>query len=278
MATGSVLRYRETQLDQFFLCPCLDESPKGIEYLSAGFRYTLANNRSPCWCHAPGAAESARPVDPCTPFFPRAFAPMASNRLCDIRGTNSDIRSGFARHFAGTSCGCRPACAIESVRCSAPNFAACGLRMTPGEPLSGSGPRVFGVSPLLKALIVEATEIERQADDDGYAGRITHLILDQRRRARPLPAALPWPGHGSQIDEYESWRRRHQPATCYYLWLTSLSKMRDPRKPSISSRAHQTGSSYRVPVSWDLRTLSCQQVPGVQPRQNTVHRPTGYRR
>ena len=58
-------------------------------------------------------------------------------------------------------------------------------------------PTVFGVSPLLQALIVEAAEIEKQEDHDGYAGRITDLILDQLRRARPLPGALPWPRGGS---------------------------------------------------------------------------------
>jgi AraC-like DNA-binding protein len=54
-------------------------------------------------------------------------------------------------------------------------------------------PTVFSVSPLLQALIVEAAEIEGQEDGDGYAGRVTGLILDQLRRARPLPGALPWP-------------------------------------------------------------------------------------
>jgi cupin domain len=55
------------------------------------------------------------------------------------------------------------------------------------------GPTVFGVSPLLQALIVEAAEVEGRDDPDGYAGRVTALILDQLRRARPLPGALPWP-------------------------------------------------------------------------------------
>ena len=58
-------------------------------------------------------------------------------------------------------------------------------------------PTVFGVSSLLQALIVEAAEIEGQEDKDGYAGRVTVLILDQLRRARPLPGALPWPRSGS---------------------------------------------------------------------------------
>lgn len=54
-------------------------------------------------------------------------------------------------------------------------------------------PTVFSVSPLLQALIVEAADIEGQDDTDGYAGRVTGLILDQLRRAKPLPGALPWP-------------------------------------------------------------------------------------
>ncbi|HSU04026.1 MAG TPA: helix-turn-helix transcriptional regulator [Acetobacteraceae bacterium] len=58
-------------------------------------------------------------------------------------------------------------------------------------------PVVFGVSPLLQALIVEAAEIEGRDDPGGYAGRVTTLILDQLRRAEPVPGALPWPRAGS---------------------------------------------------------------------------------
>ena len=58
-------------------------------------------------------------------------------------------------------------------------------------------PTVFAVPPLLRALIVEAATIEGEDDRDGYAGRVTRLILDQLRRARSLPGALPWPRGGS---------------------------------------------------------------------------------
>lgn len=56
-------------------------------------------------------------------------------------------------------------------------------------------PTIFRMSPLLQALIVEATEIEgnEEARETGYSGRVTALILDQLARARPLPSALPWP-------------------------------------------------------------------------------------
>lgn len=54
-------------------------------------------------------------------------------------------------------------------------------------------PAVFGVGSLLRALIVEAAEIQGRPDGDGYAGRVTRLILDQLRRAPPIAVALPWP-------------------------------------------------------------------------------------
>jgi AraC-like DNA-binding protein len=65
-----------------------------------------------------------------------------------------------------------------------------------GKSLPAS-PTVISVSPLLRALIVEATEIEGQEDHDGYAGRVIDLILDQLRRAPPLAGALPWPRSGA---------------------------------------------------------------------------------
>jgi len=54
-------------------------------------------------------------------------------------------------------------------------------------------PTLFAVSPLMRALIVEATAIEGQNDSDGYGTRITDLILDQLRRGRPIENVLPWP-------------------------------------------------------------------------------------
>jgi AraC-like DNA-binding protein len=54
-------------------------------------------------------------------------------------------------------------------------------------------PSVFAVSPLLRALIVEAAALQEQDGDGGYASRVTELILDQLRRATPAAIALPWP-------------------------------------------------------------------------------------
>jgi AraC-like DNA-binding protein len=54
-------------------------------------------------------------------------------------------------------------------------------------------PSVLAVSPLLKALIVEASRLGAADDAEGYRGRVVALVLDQLRRAPKLPAALPWP-------------------------------------------------------------------------------------
>ena len=59
-----------------------------------------------------------------------------------------------------------------------------------------SSPTVLAVSRLLKALIVEAAEIDGKRLADGYPDRITAMILDQLGRAPELFAALPWPKEG----------------------------------------------------------------------------------
>lgn len=62
-----------------------------------------------------------------------------------------------------------------------------------------AAPAVIAVTPLLRALIIEAGDIQDAPDPDGYRGRVAGLILDQLRRARPLAGALPWPRGGSAL-------------------------------------------------------------------------------
>lgn len=65
-------------------------------------------------------------------------------------------------------------------------------------------PTVFAVRPLLRALILEAVAIDGQESRDGYADRVSVLIIDQLRRARPLPGTLPWPRGGPLVDLCEA--------------------------------------------------------------------------
>jgi AraC-like DNA-binding protein len=55
------------------------------------------------------------------------------------------------------------------------------------------GAGVLAAANPMRALIVEAASLRRDDSDDGYPDRVTRLILDQLRRAAPLPGALPWP-------------------------------------------------------------------------------------
>lgn len=82
-------------------------------------------------------------------------------------------------------------------------------------------PTVFAVQPLLRALILEAVAIDGQESQDGYAGRVSALILDQLRRARPLPGALPWPHAGPLVG------------LCEALYADPA----DPRGPEVWGRA-----------------------------------------
>lgn len=67
------------------------------------------------------------------------------------------------------------------------------LADNPGGILSERAVGIFSVSPLLKALIVEAAKIYGKQDDGGYFKRIYRLVLDQLYRANLLSSALPWP-------------------------------------------------------------------------------------
>jgi len=63
----------------------------------------------------------------------------------------------------------------------------------PGGTLSEGGVAVFGVSALLKALVVEAATLQGKSDADGYFDRIYRLVLDQLCRASPISLILAWP-------------------------------------------------------------------------------------
>jgi AraC-like DNA-binding protein len=55
--------------------------------------------------------------------------------------------------------------------------------------------RVVPVSPLLRELIVRATELPLQYDEDGPAGHVVALVLAELRGLQSLPLQLPMPAH-----------------------------------------------------------------------------------
>lgn len=67
-----------------------------------------------------------------------------------------------------------------------------------GTEVSGES-KVLKVSSLLRALIIEAAEIQESPNLDGYTDRVTQLIMDQLRRSESSQMALPWPRRGSVL-------------------------------------------------------------------------------
>lgn len=67
------------------------------------------------------------------------------------------------------------------------------LADVPGGALSARGVAVFGVSALLKALIIEAAKVCGLEEDRAYADRVHQLMFDQLRRAQPVSLTLAWP-------------------------------------------------------------------------------------
>ena len=88
--------------------------------------------------------------------------------------------------------------------------------------LATEEPTLFGVSPLLKALIVEATRIKSDPDEASYRDRITQLILDQIRRATPISTALPWPTSPALISLCEALYTDPADATEMETWARTL--------------------------------------------------------
>ncbi|NIE73625.1 AraC family transcriptional regulator [Pantoea sp. Ap-967] len=88
--------------------------------------------------------------------------------------------------------------------------------------LPADQPTLFAVSPLLRALIVEAARIESEHDDDGYAARITQLILDQLQRTTPISTALPWPTSPALVSLCETLYAEPADATEVEAWARTL--------------------------------------------------------
>lgn len=76
-------------------------------------------------------------------------------------------------------------------------FRSLYVARTPRLKLPGSI-RVFRVSHLLRALVIEASDL-KQASPDPYTARVTKLILDQLERAEHIDFSLPWPTHPSLV-------------------------------------------------------------------------------
>lgn len=105
------------------------------------------------------------------------------------------------------------------------------------------GAAVFAVSPLLKALIIEAADIVGERDADGYRERVCQLIIDQLRRARTITAALPWPTSEALLQLCQALYADPADARGVQEWASQLGMS----ARTLGRRFHaETGASVRT--------------------------------
>lgn len=108
-------------------------------------------------------------------------------------------------------------------------------------------PMVFQVTPLLRALVIEAADLDRACERGGYADRVAGLILDQLARVEPLPYSLPWPTSKPLVRLCEALHEDPADARSLVAWSETLHMA--PRTLSRRFEA-ETGVSFR---SWQRR-------------------------
>ena len=108
-------------------------------------------------------------------------------------------------------------------------------------------PIVFQVSPLLRALVIEAAALDEANERGEYSDRVTLLILDQLVRVQPLPYSLPWPTSEPLMRLCETvYTDPSDPGT-----LVSWSNTLNMSLRTLSRRFEaETGMSFR---SWQRR-------------------------
>ena len=106
---------------------------------------------------------------------------------------------------------------------------------------------VFQVSPLLRALVIEAAALDGAKERGEYPDRVTRLILDQLSRVEPLPHALPWPTSEPLMRLCEALHEDPSDPRTLVTWSETLNMS----LRTLSRRFQaETGMSFR---SWQRR-------------------------
>lgn len=108
-------------------------------------------------------------------------------------------------------------------------------------------PMIFQVTALLRALVIEASALDRAEEMGGYRDRVARLILDQIGRAEPLPTSLPWPTSDPLVRLCEAVHDAPGDTRSLVDWSRELHM--SPRTLSRRFEA-ETGLSFR---SWQRR-------------------------
>jgi AraC-like DNA-binding protein len=108
-------------------------------------------------------------------------------------------------------------------------------------------PMIFKVRPLLRALVIEAAELDQGEGRSNYADRVIQLILDQLARVEPLPSSLPGPTSDPLVRMCQALHEDPSDKRSLLEWSATLNMS----SRTLSRRFEvETGMSFR---SWQRR-------------------------
>ncbi len=100
---------------------------------------------------------------------------------------------------------------------------------------------VIAVSPLLRALVMAACEIEPEYTMDGRDGLVMSLLVEERARAPVLPLAVPFPTDPTLNAKCRDFVERPSPHATIDAWSTALGI---GRRTFTRTFKQQTGMSF----------------------------------
>ncbi|KAF1007145.1 MAG: HTH-type transcriptional regulator NimR [Luteibacter sp.] len=118
----------------------------------------------------------------------------------------------------------------------------CGVYIEPGAigPVD-EGCRVLAVSPLLRALLVEAQQVPREYEPTGRDGLLMALLVAEIGRAPTVPLALPLPTHAALAERCTRFLERPTITEPIDAWADDLAMH---RRSFTRLFRHETGMSF----------------------------------
>ena len=117
-----------------------------------------------------------------------------------------------------------------------------GVMIEPdGCPGFGDTSRVIEVSPLLRSLLLEASELPREYDVDGRDGLVISLLLAELQRAPVVPLAAPFPQSPALAAKCRAFLETPSPHDTIDAWSAELGM---GRRAFTRAFRRETGMSF----------------------------------
>jgi AraC-like DNA-binding protein len=117
-----------------------------------------------------------------------------------------------------------------------------GIHIEPGVcPSLGDTSRVIEVSPLLRRLLLEASEVPREYEPEGRDGLVISLLIAELERAPVVPIATPFPTSPALAAKCRNFLEAPSPHDTIDAWSTDLNL---GRRAFTRAFRRETGMSF----------------------------------